>query len=628
MSAKKPINRNISKNNDDQAPTYEEGKCESFPTFRRNNYFPGKLLTSQDFQLEQDYFINKHRLINRLVHGSGVVCGLRVEMSGYEASGEKALSPNQIRITAGIALDACGREIELPKAKDIDFATEVHGFDKEAKSALVLVCYNSCSDAIKPVIGDTSNCTEKCNVTTVKEIYQYSISEVKGVLQPPHDVAEDKLNPHDEKKLVQIAVIEILEKDQGQIEAIKAKAFAACAACSIDNCGISLAQVDFSRASDGVISVTSIKDLRQYVYSNSLLSSLIEQVNAAEIDIAKELNAEINELQKRLGKNLPKIANINWNHGFVCRNLKQWEELTSSNFNIKFTEPINSKTLNTDVINITLELTVTAVRGEIQRIVSGIRFFLPEESAAELSNETALLTYLERIPLPVSIVSVADQEVVFAIAKTNLFAASALLRSESLRNLLAHKTQLKLRLIIQLKGDFVTDKASTQYLDAHFLRGYRSFGYDIEGGMFESWFSVHLPEVVERLELDFSANVQDALRERGKKLNDIIENILSADLKIADLKILSREDLVKLLGLPDEVATSSLPDSIGEDEKAADDLREINELTYDSMKQMRTEGIATRAQIAGLLRAYPIALETMYKLPAEKADAIRRKVLS
>jgi hypothetical protein len=128
--------------------------------------------------------------------------------------------------------------------------------------------------------------------------------------------------------------------------------------------------------------------------------------------------------------------------------------------------------------------------------------------------------------------------------------------------------------------------------------------------------------------LDFSANVQGALKERGKKIEDVLESILSSGHKIDDLKILSRDDLAKLLDLPTEVATSTLIDGISEDEKAADALREINELTYDSMKQMRTEGIASRDQIAGLIRAYPLALEMIYKLPAAKADAVRRKILS
>ena len=51
-----------------------------FP-LERNNYFYGKLLTVRDFEMEQHYFNIKRRLINRILHGAGVVCGLGVTVS-------------------------------------------------------------------------------------------------------------------------------------------------------------------------------------------------------------------------------------------------------------------------------------------------------------------------------------------------------------------------------------------------------------------------------------------------------------------------------------------------------------------------------------------------------------------
>jgi hypothetical protein len=73
---------------------------------KRNNYFFGKLLTSADFQAEQNYFINKQRLINRMLFGIGVV-------SGLEVTADK--SAGVIRLSQGFALDGYGREIVLPK---------------------------------------------------------------------------------------------------------------------------------------------------------------------------------------------------------------------------------------------------------------------------------------------------------------------------------------------------------------------------------------------------------------------------------------------------------------------------------------------------------------------------------
>ena len=44
----------------------------------RNRYFTGKYMAARDFQGEQEYLLNRHRLHQRLLHGWGIVCGLRV----------------------------------------------------------------------------------------------------------------------------------------------------------------------------------------------------------------------------------------------------------------------------------------------------------------------------------------------------------------------------------------------------------------------------------------------------------------------------------------------------------------------------------------------------------------------
>ena|SRR2546427_3785630 len=72
---------------------------------KRNNYFSGRLLTAEDFQTEQQYFLEKHRLHNRLLVGLGVVTGL--EVSTDNSSKDK----NVIRIDPGLAIDCLGREI-------------------------------------------------------------------------------------------------------------------------------------------------------------------------------------------------------------------------------------------------------------------------------------------------------------------------------------------------------------------------------------------------------------------------------------------------------------------------------------------------------------------------------------
>jgi len=60
----------VERNNEDDSEETEDCSYE-LQHFERNNYFYGKLLTVGDFQMEQKYFEEKRRLINRLIHDIG-----------------------------------------------------------------------------------------------------------------------------------------------------------------------------------------------------------------------------------------------------------------------------------------------------------------------------------------------------------------------------------------------------------------------------------------------------------------------------------------------------------------------------------------------------------------------------
>jgi hypothetical protein len=74
----------------------------------RNHYFEGKRLTADSFRVEQEYLVERRRLLNRAIHGWGVVYGLAVE----QKSGELEIHP-------GLALDPCGRELVLTRARGL-----------------------------------------------------------------------------------------------------------------------------------------------------------------------------------------------------------------------------------------------------------------------------------------------------------------------------------------------------------------------------------------------------------------------------------------------------------------------------------------------------------------------------
>ena len=85
-----------------------------FPILSRNRYFTGQLLDESDFTDEQNYLVGKDRLLNRTLHGWGVVTGLDV------VPGEGDL---EVVVGPGLAIDGWGREIVVPDPVHVDVAT-------------------------------------------------------------------------------------------------------------------------------------------------------------------------------------------------------------------------------------------------------------------------------------------------------------------------------------------------------------------------------------------------------------------------------------------------------------------------------------------------------------------------
>lgn len=71
----------------------------------RNNYYLGKHLSPESYLLEQRYAIERRRLINRAVHGWGVVYGFA--LSTEDPGGHSG----ELQIGEGLALDELGREL-------------------------------------------------------------------------------------------------------------------------------------------------------------------------------------------------------------------------------------------------------------------------------------------------------------------------------------------------------------------------------------------------------------------------------------------------------------------------------------------------------------------------------------
>lgn len=73
---------------------------------RRPNYFPGQVLSADDFTTEQNYHREKQRRHNLHCHGFGVLQGLKVSIVHRHSAWTVAIEP-------GVAIDPAGNEIEL-----------------------------------------------------------------------------------------------------------------------------------------------------------------------------------------------------------------------------------------------------------------------------------------------------------------------------------------------------------------------------------------------------------------------------------------------------------------------------------------------------------------------------------
>jgi hypothetical protein len=119
-----------------------------FPKLERLNYFNGRILSADDFKLEQSYFIDKQRLHNRYLHGWGIVSGLDV-----------SIKAGKVHVEPGVAIDCAGNEIYQHNCVDIAVL-------KGASECYVVVEYCEIETTPIPIIGSTGDVGQTVVVNT------------------------------------------------------------------------------------------------------------------------------------------------------------------------------------------------------------------------------------------------------------------------------------------------------------------------------------------------------------------------------------------------------------------------------------------------------------------------------
>jgi len=196
-------------------PRRDDRTPADLKTAVRNRYFYGKLLDVHQLEIEQEYFNAKRWLLNRLVTGPGVVCGLKVELTDDN---------RHVTVRPGLAIDTCGHEIVVPgrsrpvrlpalppyesKMTDIGYQgrTETQRYyrDREHKRhyhckepyAHVVICYHECQADPVPAMAGTCDTEAMCASGSIREQYRVEVKD--GFVPPrtitfPPDITEDGL---------------------------------------------------------------------------------------------------------------------------------------------------------------------------------------------------------------------------------------------------------------------------------------------------------------------------------------------------------------------------------------------------------------------------------------------------
>jgi hypothetical protein len=159
--------------------------------FERNNYYTGKLMTVRDYCAEQSYFNEKRWLINRMINGWGVVCGLDIQRIPVDENDlSKGYDNEKVRITPGLAIDCCGREILVCEERDIDLipeAPECQPGNTSEEKLVICLEYEECRTEQQNIPLPTCNHNGTIEYNRIRDSYRIRVRYESDVdIRPPY----------------------------------------------------------------------------------------------------------------------------------------------------------------------------------------------------------------------------------------------------------------------------------------------------------------------------------------------------------------------------------------------------------------------------------------------------------
>ncbi|MEH1867446.1 MAG: hypothetical protein V7K69_20885 [Nostoc sp.] len=161
--------------------------CGSVECFERPRFFGGQMLTDKDLDAAQRYVIEKNRLHNRYLVGTGVACGLAVRCD--------PCCDGSVIIEAGYAIDCCGNDIvvcqeasfnvldcfkqqkETPYC-DRELIEYKSQCDRESKEYCLAIFYDEePSQPVTALIRDNGCKNVRCEPSRIRETFHFELVE-------------------------------------------------------------------------------------------------------------------------------------------------------------------------------------------------------------------------------------------------------------------------------------------------------------------------------------------------------------------------------------------------------------------------------------------------------------------
>jgi hypothetical protein len=268
--------------------------CSDMNGFERPRYFPGQLLTNHDLEAAQQYVIEKNRLHNRYLVGTGVVCGLAVRCHPT-CNGVVVVEP-------GYAIDGCGNDVVVGASVEFDVLQYLKACEQEAepdcygkipatpsrcdaeapKEYCLMLHY--AEEPIKPVtalIRDNSCSTNRCEPSRIRETFRLALAEKsKKELCVRFKLKDKQPNPKslgDTLKWLLQSILELTPSDSFL--------------CQVSNCfsELEINDIDF-RDQDKLFSQLRNKTLERFKREPKIRCDFIETIS--EIDNQYQLASE------------------------------------------------------------------------------------------------------------------------------------------------------------------------------------------------------------------------------------------------------------------------------------------------------------------------------------------------